>query len=125
MSKPFSIQDYKAKNQWKTGAVTKEVGDSTFKGGHNDVRKTKYDVNIVDGKLDLNTHKTIVTESVTINEAVKLSADEIKDIKDIVNSDIEPFMKKIGEYAGPDYFHAVKSNLISQINSIKAPKVKK
>lgn len=63
MAKPFSIQDYKAKNSWKTGAIEKEVGDTPFKGGHNDIRKTNYDVNIVDGKLDLNTHKTVITES--------------------------------------------------------------
>ena len=83
MSKPFSIQDYKAKNSWKTGAVTKEVGDSTFKGGHNDIRKTNYDVNIVDGKLDLSTHKTVVTEGKAPINELSLSPIQGKFLKEI------------------------------------------
>ena len=63
MAKPFSIQDYLRDNTIEMGTIKKEVGDTTFKGGHNDIRKTNYDVNIVDGKLDLNTHKTVLTES--------------------------------------------------------------
>lgn len=59
----FSIQDYLAKNKIEMGSIEKEVGDHAFKGGHNDIRKTNYDVNIVDGKLDLHTHKTVFTES--------------------------------------------------------------
>jgi hypothetical protein len=52
-----------SKNKFEIGSIKKEVGDSTFKGGHNDLRKTNYDVNIKDGKLDLNTHKEVITES--------------------------------------------------------------
>jgi len=34
------------------------VGETPFKGGHNDIRKTNYDVKLTeDGKLDLYTHK--------------------------------------------------------------------
>jgi hypothetical protein len=65
----FSIQDYLEHNKIELGKVSKEVGDSAFKGGHNDLRKTNYDVKITeDGKLDLYTHKTVLTES-KINEA--------------------------------------------------------
>ena len=72
MAKPFSIQDYLSKNNWKTGEIEKEVGDTPFKGGNNDIRKTNYDVNIVDGKLDLNTHRTVLTES-NINESMTIT----------------------------------------------------
>lgn len=55
----FDIKDYMTKNKIKLGTVTKEVGDNPYKGGHNDIRKTNYDVKITnDGKLDLYTHKT-------------------------------------------------------------------
>jgi len=38
------------------------VGDTPYKGGHNDIRKTNYEVKITeDGKLDLYTHKTVTT----------------------------------------------------------------
>lgn len=54
----FSIQDYMAKNTINLGKVEKEVGGKTFKGGHNDIRKTNLEVKITeDGKLDLYTHK--------------------------------------------------------------------
>ncbi len=73
MTKPFNIQDYLSKNTWKTGEVKKEVGDTPFKGGNNDIRKTNYDVNIVDGKLDLSTHRTVLTESSTLNESMTIT----------------------------------------------------
>ena len=86
MAKPFSIQNYLSKNSWKTGEVKKEVGDTPFKGGNNDIRKTNYDVNIKDGKLDLHTHKTVLTES-TINEDntfEKLTGDIHKNLIDMM-----------------------------------------
>ena len=72
MAKPFSIQDYLRDNKIEMGTIKKEVGDTAFKGGHNDIRKTNYDVNIVDGKLDLNTHRTVLTES-KINESMTIT----------------------------------------------------
>lgn len=75
----FSIQDYLKNNKIEMGKITKEVGDTPFKGGHNDIRKTNYDVKITeDGKLDLYTHKKVITESKqTLNEASEISFDEL------------------------------------------------
>lgn len=54
----FDIKDYLGKNKFELGKVTREVGKTPFKGGHNDIRKTNYDVKITeDGKLDLYTLK--------------------------------------------------------------------
>ena len=54
----FSIQDYMANNTINLGKVEKEVGETPYKGGHNDIRKTNLEVKITeDGKLDLYTHK--------------------------------------------------------------------
>ena len=54
----FDIKDFLSKNKFELGTVTKEVGDTPFKGGHNDIRKTNYDVKLTeDGKLDLYTLK--------------------------------------------------------------------
>ena len=73
----FSIQDYLKDNKIKMGKITKEVGDSPFKGGHNDIRKTNYDVKITeDGKLDLYTHKKVMTEA-KLNEASDVQIDEL------------------------------------------------
>ena len=59
----FNVQDYMSKNKIKLGKVTKEVVDTPYKGGHNDIRKTNYDVKLTkDGKLDLYTHKTETKE---------------------------------------------------------------
>lgn len=58
----FDIVDYLSKNKISTGTITQEVGDSPYKGGHNDIRKTNYEVKITDdGKLDLYTHKKVTT----------------------------------------------------------------
>ena len=55
----FDIKEYMAKNKINLGTVTKEVGHTPYKGGHNDIRKTNYDVKITkEGKLDFYTHKT-------------------------------------------------------------------
>lgn len=62
MKTGFSIQDYLEKNKIELGTIKKEVGTSVFKG-HNDLRKTSYDVNIKDGKFQLDTHKTVLTEN--------------------------------------------------------------
>ena len=79
----FSIQDYLRDNKIKMGKITKEVGDSPFKGGHNDIRKTNYDVKITeDGKLDLYTHKKVISESKqTLNEASEIEFNELDSTK--------------------------------------------
>ena len=76
----FSIQDYLRDNKIEMGSIKKEVGDTPFKGGHNDIRKTNYEVKIKeDGKLDLYTHKTVLTENKkVINEASEVSFNELK-----------------------------------------------
>lgn len=76
----FSIQDYLENNSINLGKIEKEVGGSAFKGGHNDLRKTNYEVKIKnDGKLDLYTHKTIITEGKKeLNEASEVSFAELK-----------------------------------------------
>lgn len=59
----FSIQDYMAKNTIDLGTIKQAVGDTNFKGGHNDIRKTNYEVKLTeDGKLDLYTHKEKTTK---------------------------------------------------------------
>ena len=59
----FNVQDYMSKNKIKLGKVTREVGTTPYKGGHNDIIKTNYEVKITeDGKLDLYTHKTETKE---------------------------------------------------------------
>ena len=75
----FSIQDYLRDNKIEMGSIKKEVGDTPFKGGHNDIRKTNYEVKIKeDGKLDLYTHKTVLTENKkVINEASEISFNEL------------------------------------------------
>lgn len=73
----FDIQDYLKNNKIELGSVTKAVGDTPYKGGHNDIRKTNYDVKIKeDGKLDLYTHKTVVTEG-KLNEASEIEFNEL------------------------------------------------
>lgn len=73
----FSIQDYLKDNKIKMGKITKEVGDSPFKGGHNDIRKTNYDVKITeDGKLDLYTHKKVIAEG-KLNEASDVQINDL------------------------------------------------
>lgn len=90
----FSIQDYLEHNKIELGKVSKEVGDSTFKGGHNDLRKTNYDVKITeDGKLDLYTHKTVLTESTSLNEASEVS---FKELKPEQQKQIKTFEKIVG-----------------------------
>ena len=75
----FSIQDYLRDNKIEMGSIKKEVGDTPFKGGHNDIRKTNYEVKIKeDGKLDLYTHKTVLTETKkVIKEASEISFNEL------------------------------------------------
>jgi hypothetical protein len=52
-----------AKNTINLGKVEKEVGSTPFKGGHNDIRKTNYEVKLTeDGKLDLYTNKKETAE---------------------------------------------------------------
>jgi hypothetical protein len=74
----FNIQDYLKNNKIEMGSIKKEIGETPYKGGHNDIRKTNYDVKIKsDGKLDLYTHRTIMTEG-TLNEASQIKFDELK-----------------------------------------------
>jgi len=79
----FSIQDYLKNNKIQMGKITKEVGDTPYKGGHNDIRKTNYDVKITEnGKLDLYTHKKVITESKKkLNEASKIEFKELDPAK--------------------------------------------
>ena len=54
----FDIKTYLSNNDITLGNVTRNVASVPFKGGHNDIRKTGYDVKITeDGKLDLYTLK--------------------------------------------------------------------
>jgi len=59
----FDIVKYLEENKIEIGSIKKEVGTHISKSGHKDLRKTTYDVNIVDGKFDLHTHKTVMTEA--------------------------------------------------------------
>ena len=89
----FSIQDYLEHNKIELGKITKEVGDTPYKGGHNDIRKTNYDVKIKeDGKLDLYTHKTVLTES-TLNEASEIKINELDSTK---QKQVQAFVKYFG-----------------------------
>ncbi len=65
MKKQFDIGKYRKEYKIHLGSVEKEVGTTVFKGGHNDLRKTSHKVQLnEEGKLVLNTHKTIITEGV-------------------------------------------------------------
>jgi len=89
----FSIQDYLEHNKIELGKITKEVGDTPYKGGHNDIRKTNYDVKIKeDGKLDLYTHKKVLTES-TLNEASEIKFNELDSTK---QKQVNAFVKFFG-----------------------------
>jgi hypothetical protein len=91
----FSIQDYLEHNKIELGKITKEVGDTPYKGGHNDIRKTNYDVKIKeDGKLDLYTHKKVLTESTNlIKEASEIKFNELDSTK---QKQVNAFVKFFG-----------------------------
>lgn len=91
----FSIQDYLRDNKIEMGSIKKEVGDTPYKGGHNDIRKTNYEVKIKeDGKLDLYTHKTVLTESKrVIKEAEKIKLGELSSTK---QKQVEELQKLFG-----------------------------
>ena len=56
----FDIKEYMANNTINVGKIQKEVGSAPYKGGHNDIRKTNYEVKLTeDGKLDLYTNKKV------------------------------------------------------------------
>ena len=88
----FSIQDYLRDNKIEMGSIKKEVGDTPFKGGHNDIRKTNYEVKIKeDGKLDLYTHKTVITETKrVIKEASEI---ELKELDATKQKQVQQFLK--------------------------------
>ena len=88
----FSIQDYLRDNKIEMGSIKKEVGDTPFKGGHNDIRKTNYEVKIkADGKLDLYTHKTVLTETKrVIKEASEI---ELKELDSNKQKQVQQFLK--------------------------------
>jgi hypothetical protein len=91
----FDIQDYLKNNKIELGSIKKEVGDTPYKGGHNDIRKTNYDVKIKeDGKLDLYTHKTIMTEDKSlIKEASEIKFNELDSTK---QKQVNAFVKFFG-----------------------------
>lgn len=91
----FSIQDYLKNNKIEMGSIKKEVGDTPYKGGHNDIRKTNYEVKIKeDGKLDLYTHKTIVTENKNLlKEASEI---ELKELDSTKQKQVQQFVKFFG-----------------------------
>jgi hypothetical protein len=91
----FSIQDYLKNNKIEVGSIKKEVGDTPYKGGHNDIRKTNYEVKIkADGKLDLYTHRTIVTETKQkLNEASEI---EFKELDSSKQKQVQQFVKFFG-----------------------------
>jgi hypothetical protein len=91
----FSIQDYLKNNKIEVGSIKNEVGDTPYKGGHNDIRKTNYEVKIkADGKLDLYTHKTIVTESKNLlKEASEIKFNELDSAK---QKQVQQFVKFFG-----------------------------
>ena len=91
----FNIQDYLKNNKIELGSIKKEVGDTPYKGGHNDIRKTNYDVKIKeDGKLDLYTHKTIMTEDKSlIKEASEIKFNELDSTK---QKQVNAFVKFFG-----------------------------
>ena len=88
----FSIQDYLRDNKIEMGSIKKEVGDTPFKGGHNDIRKTNYEVKIkADGKLDLYTHKTVMTDGKKlIKEASEI---ELKELDSNKQKQVKEFLK--------------------------------
>ena len=91
----FSIQDYLRDNKIEMGSIKKEVGDTPYKGGHNDIRKTNYEVKIKeDGKLDLYTHKTVLTEAKRkLHEASKINMSELDSTK---QKQVQSFLKFFG-----------------------------
>ncbi len=91
----FDIQDYLKNNKIELGSIKKEVGDTPYKGGHNDIRKTNYDVKIKeDGKLDLYTHKTIMTEGKSlIKEASEIKFNQLDSTK---QKQVNAFVKFFG-----------------------------
>lgn len=91
----FSIQDYLKNNKIEMGNIKKEVGDTPYKGGHNDIRKTNYEVKIkADGKLDLYTHRTIVTENKNLlKEASEI---EFKELDSTKQKQVQQFVKFFG-----------------------------
>lgn len=91
----FSIQDYLEKNKIQMGSIKKEVGDTAFKGGHNDLRKTNYDVKITaDGKLDLYTHKTVLSE---IKNVIKEASEiQLKELDSTKQKQVQAFVKFFG-----------------------------
>ena len=76
----FDITKYLENNKIELGSIKKEVGTSISKSGQNDLRKTQYDVKIKDGKFDLSTHTSIMTESrQELNEGIKSKLSEDAD----------------------------------------------
>jgi len=73
------------------GSIKKEVGTTVSKGGHNDLRKTNLDVNIVDGKLDLNTHTEIMTEEANpVRKSMRIKPSAFKYLVVVQKGDAEP-----------------------------------
>jgi hypothetical protein len=96
----FDITKYLSENKIELGSIKKEVGTNISKSGHNDLRRTTYDVKIKDGKFDLSTHTSIMTESKKLNESSLSSG---------VESEMEKLLAKIKSGDGIDP-RAMKSN---------------
>jgi hypothetical protein len=78
----FSIENYLKENRIKMGNVTKSVTNNVFKGGHNDIRKTNYDVKITeDGKLDLYTEQKVVINEASEVKIIDIPAEKANQIK--------------------------------------------
>jgi hypothetical protein len=81
----FDIRKYIEENKFEVGSIKKEVGDATFKGGHNDLRKTTYDVKFTeDGKLDLYTHKEIMTEDKKLTESAAFNRHLYNKLEEVI-----------------------------------------
>jgi hypothetical protein len=86
----FDIGKYLKENKISLGSVEKAVGDTQWKGGNNDIRKTNYDVKLDEnGKLDMYTQKKVITEAVSSPKDGKLSDKQTGDPKIKIILDVD------------------------------------
>jgi len=111
----FDIKKYLAENKIELGSVKKEVGTHVSKG-ISDIRKTQYDVRITEnGKLDLYTHKAIITG----NNPSSLNETKIADIIDSYkNTDAEVIKAKKELDAAQQKYNSIGAKLSSQGNKL-------
>lgn len=108
----FSIVKYLENNKIELGSIKKEVGTNISKSGHNDLRKTNYDVNIKDGKLDLYTHKTVLTES-NLNEERQVI------VWDVIDKDLSRLKVSLGQLSKDTTDPKWQKALRSALNGIR------